>query len=776
MTSKNKGRTRAESRARYYIREEAKRRGWNVGHLASGGNFLEENEILNSFPQIGLGLEKPDFLVCYAGEPVIVVEAKNQAGKIGIAIQEAIDYADLINATGLFQISIAVGAAGEEDTGFVVETRYLTASGWVPLQSKGSEITNFPSPKEVELARLSNSGSTDVSVPASHEFTDAAIELSGILRAARVEAFLRPKVIGSLVLSMYQGTIDTDPQNALSSINTLVESGIRDVEGLTDDKRNRLLDALRLSIADFDRLAPSVGRIVSILRRLNVRAVLQTDTDFLGLFYEAFLRYGYDNNALGIVFTPRHITRFCVELVGVDTRDRVIDIASGTGGFLVAAFDEMMEAARDLNSPAVIDQIKSSIAGFDTNPTVWALAMLNMFFRGDGKSQIEQASSLDLESRDLVRGRFTRAFLNPPFSQDNEPERDFVNAAMDSLEPGGILTAVVAAGIFADDEHRNWRREFLRNHSLLAMISLPEDLFYPTSAPTSILMAKAHIPQNPTHPVFMARVWQDGYEKLKGRRIERGPNQLPQIKSDFQEFSSGQVLNTERAVAIQGAIIQNGGEWSPQQWLPQSQLLDDQSEALQNSCVLSTFQAAARFLELADAANTSFISSWTEKPPLPIGERGDVLSFFEVKNGKSQGEKNYGDGECPYISSGDASNSIVRLVQAQEEECFEGGLTVTAFGQACLQPWKFMARGNGGSAVRILVPRFNISVRELVWFAAQINAQRWRFFYARMSIKSRLERLEIQSPLQRLPDIVDLAMNIHNYRNSLRQLSDLGNA
>ena len=54
-----------------------------------------------------------------------------------------------------------------------------------------------------------------------------------------------------------------------------------------------------------------------------------------------------------------------------------------------------------------------------------------------------------------------------------------------------------------------------------------------------------------------------------------------------------------------------------------------------------------------------------------------------------------------------------------------------------------MARGNGGSAVRVLVPRYAMAAEELLWFASQINSQRWRFFYARMAIKSRLERLEV---------------------------------
>ena len=120
-----------------------------------------------------------------------------------------------------------------------------------------------------------------------------------------------------------------------------------------------------------------------------------------------------------------------------------------------------------------------------------------MFFRGDGKSHIENKSCLEIESREAVEDSFQKAFLNPPFAQENEPERDFIDASMNALEPEGLVAVVVKAGIFADDDNKSWRREFIRNHTVLAMISLPEDLFYPTAAPTSILIAKAHIPQCP---------------------------------------------------------------------------------------------------------------------------------------------------------------------------------------------------------------------------------------------------------------------------------------
>lgn len=765
-------RRKAETRSRYFVRDEAAKRGWDTRHLADGGNVLEENEIAAYLPLIGLAGDKPDFVFCLAGEPVMAVEAKNESGKLDIAVDQAIDYAELIRSAGRHAVDIVVGAAGEPESGVLIEVCFYDDGEWVPLESHGFPLTTIPSAQEVELALKARNGTTVVSVPASSEFIDAAIELSTILRTAKIEAPLRPKVIGSVVVAMYQGEVDLDPDAALASVNDLTEQAITETEDLPDSTKIQLIDALRLSSADFDRLAPSIRRVVAILRRLNVRSVLQTDTDFLGLFYEAFLRYGYDNNALGIVFTPRHVTRFCVEILEPTARDRVIDIASGTGGFLVAAFESMITKAASARGKA---KVKESIAGFETNPTVWALSVLNMFFRGDGKSNLRLASCFAPESREEVSGQFTQGFLNPPFSQDEEPESDFLDVAMEALEPDGELASIVYAGVFADDYHREWRKHFLARHSLIAMISMPEDLFYPTAAPTTVMVAQAHRPQNPEASVMMARVWNDGFAKLKSRRVDVPGSQLPEIVAQYRSSRTGDGTNSALTTEIPASSLLDGREWSPQQWLPQPTPQDDEIRSARSSNLRAIFQAVAQYPELADQALEDFPGAWEGLPPLPIGVRAPLKHFFDVKNGRSSGEKNYRDGPIPYISSGDASNSIVRLVEGSDQEAFpDGGLTVTAFGAASIQPWAFMGRGNGGSAVRILIPRFDMSLSELSWFATQVNLQRWRFFYARMSIKSRISQLAVESPGERMSNTESpLAERLRQFRDSLNELSQV---
>ena len=82
---------RAESRCRYLVRDIAGQKGWDVRHPQKGGDFLEEQEIEDFFPDCGLDGTKPDFIVCKKSLPLVVVEAKNDIKKIDNAISEAME-------------------------------------------------------------------------------------------------------------------------------------------------------------------------------------------------------------------------------------------------------------------------------------------------------------------------------------------------------------------------------------------------------------------------------------------------------------------------------------------------------------------------------------------------------------------------------------------------------------------------------------------------------------------------------------------------------------
>ena len=324
---------------------------------------------------------------------------------------------------------------------------------------------------------------------------------------------------------------------------------------------------------------------------------------------------------------------------------------------------------------------------------------------------------------------------------------------MDTLQTLGLMAVVVKSGIFADDDNSLWRNSFLKKHTLLGMISLPGDLFYPTAVDTTIMIAQAKRPQETTDKVFMAKIWNDGYKKLKGKRVETSGSQLEEVLSEFKKFRAGRKTSSNLVTVIKAEeILKEGAEFCPEQYLPQPDFPEEEQEKYREDIVKSILRTAVSIDDISDEVISDF-PELPELPDMPYGKEDSIEKFFHVKGGKSSGESNYSDGSCPYISSGDPLNSIVRLVADVDGEVFEdGAITVTCFGRASVQPWRFMARGNGGSAVRVLIPKYKMTFSELVWFAAQINMQRWRFFYGRMAILKRLKGIKLVAPKSRIED------------------------
>ena len=252
---------RAESRCRYLVRNIATQKGWDIRHPQKGGQFLEEQEIEDYFNDSGLGKTKPDFLVCKNYKPIIVVEAKNEKTKIDNAINEATDYADAINQHGTYHVNIAVGVAGEEDNGYLFVTKFYNGTEWVELSARGYKLTSFPSVSEVDNAIITNNGTTEVSLPNVSDYITTAIELSSILRSAKIEPSLRPKVLGAVITALYQGEIDLTEGNELNSINKLVKTAINSTDHFEENKKRQLIDTLKMSEADYARLAPKMGSI-----------------------------------------------------------------------------------------------------------------------------------------------------------------------------------------------------------------------------------------------------------------------------------------------------------------------------------------------------------------------------------------------------------------------------------------------------------------------------------------------------------------------------------
>ena len=301
-------------------------------------------------------------------------------------------------------------------------------------------------------------------------------------------------------------------------------------------------------------------KTILALQNLNIRSAMNSSTDVLGQFYEVFLKYGNGAKEIGIVLTPRHITRFAVEALGVGPTDLILDPACGTGGFLVAAFDHVR---RSCSTTQLSRFKKHNLFGIEQESYVAVLAIVNMIFRGDGKHNITEGNCFTTHLEPYAAGghasaRFcpaptacgtepiTRVLMNPPFAQGGKEYR-FVNRALSLMADGGLLFSLLPLdSMFGAHEERVWRiDDLLKKHTLIAVVTLPDELFYPAALKQVVgVVIRKGLPHPKSQAVLWARAVNDGYVTSKSKRLpgaemkppRSAPNDIPTILPLLRNF------------------------------------------------------------------------------------------------------------------------------------------------------------------------------------------------------------------------------------------------
>jgi type I restriction-modification system DNA methylase subunit len=164
------------------------------------------------------------------------------------------------------------------------------------------------------------------------------------------------------------------------------------------------------------------------------------------------------------------------------------------------------------------DNIKThGLIGVEQQPNMFALAASNMILRGDGKANLYQGSCFDSAITTAIKAhQCDVGMINPPYSQGDSGlhELRFIKHMLDCLKQGATGVAIVPMGCAIGANAL--RAEILREHTLEAVMSMPDQLFYPVGTVTCIMVFTAHTP----HAVSNRKTWfgywkDDGFVKTK---------------------------------------------------------------------------------------------------------------------------------------------------------------------------------------------------------------------------------------------------------------------
>lgn len=479
------------------------------------------------------------------------------------------------------------------------------------------------------------------------------------------------------------------------------------------------------------------GVLHELIKRLNEKVwpfiSMYHDFDVVGQFYGEFLKYtGGDKKALGIVLTPRHITELCALLANVNKNSRILDICAGTGGFLISSMHQMVKSAKTEAERRNIKQ--HGLIGVEQQPNMFALAASNMILRGDGKANLYQGSCFDSAIAAAVRAhQCDTGMLNPPFSQSDVDQHElrFIKQMLDSLRKGGIGIGIAPMSC-AIAPHPA-RAELLKDHTLEAVMSMPDELFYPVGVITCVMVFTAHVPHGDSNRKSWFGHWKnDGFTKTKHRGRVDIEGRWPAIRDRWVE------MFRNREVHAGVSVLQKVG--ANDEWCAEAYMETDY-DVIPAKMFAETIRAYAAWnIRRPSELNASDLSgnakSWQT---FRIGD------LFEIKKGKRLTKANMINGTTPFIGAIDNNNGVTGFVS--QPPLHPGGtITVNYNGagvaEAFYQPVPYRCSDD----VNVLYPKFDLTPKSALFIATVIRLEKYRFSYGRKWHLERMLKSEVRLP------------------------------
>ena len=306
---------------------------------------------------------------------------------------------------------------------------------------------------------------------------------------------------------------------------------------------------------------------VSIIDNINISAQNQ---DVQGDIYEYLLNELKTSGKNGQFRTPRHMIRMIVELVNPKINEKVGDVAAGTAGFLINAYEYIL---KENTSPELLEYDEEGVArnligdkldkkqhnllkretffGYDNDTTMVRIALMNMILHGIEHPNIKYADTL---SKNFTqKEQFEVVLGNPPFTgsidksdindnfkiQTTKTELLFLELFYNSLHTGGRAGIIVPNGVLfgSSNAHKDVRKLLLEKAQLEAVISLPSGVFQPYSGVgTAVLIFTKG---GNTKKVWFYDMKADGFTLDQKREFIDGKGDIPDIVKKFKTKADG---------------------------------------------------------------------------------------------------------------------------------------------------------------------------------------------------------------------------------------------
>lgn len=513
----------------------------------------------------------------------------------------------------------------------------------------------------------------------------------------------------------------------------------------------------------------------------HINAETNEGLDILSSFFLVFLKY-VNREDKNQAFTPDHIAKFMAKIGGVNKNSVVLDPTCGSGTFLIAALNIALSNC-DTEEERI--HVKKNIYGVEVDENVYKLATSNMLIHSDGYSNVEYGSCFEKkyikhgQEEKLIFDRMawikdkkpTVILMNPPYNASkaqvsgaNFSKYYSEKAVTDPLKGIGFVEEVAnAAGtgklvvllpqqcaIGNTENILNCKERILKNHTLDAVFTMPNDLFYPgASAVVCCMVFELGKPHSPYKETFLGYYKDDGFEKRKYLGRVDVNDTWDEIESEWLSLYENRKTEPGKSITKKLTYID---EWCAEAHMESdyNSLYKTNFESVVKNYVADMFRMKSAkdtnegvdflkdFYKNSSNENVTFnTNNWRK---FTLGE------LFNISKGKLLADYDKIKGDLPFISSIDSNNGISDYVD--ETPISEGNvLTVNcngSVGEAFYQPIPFWATGD----VNILKPKsWQLTQNIGLFMCAIIRHEKYRYSYGRKWNVQRMKQTNVMLPV-----------------------------
>ncbi|HEX8397667.1 MAG TPA: class I SAM-dependent DNA methyltransferase [Pyrinomonadaceae bacterium] len=345
--------------------------------------------------------------------------------------------------------------------------------------------------------------------------------------------------------------------------------------------------ALQMENAEFKINKPNL--LLEICKEIDAMQISNYNYDVQGDLYEYLLSHLNIAGRNGQFRTPRHIIRMMVQMVDPKVNERICDPAAGTCGFLVNAYQYILEknTSRDILTydeegmphnlaGDLLDERSErflqteALTGFDSDSgmTMLRIGSMNLMLHGIKHPRFFYTDTLSKDYKE--ERRYDVVLANPPFKGamdatsigDDLPanvkktELLFQHLFLRILEMGGRCGVIVPDGVLfgSSNAHVAVRRMLVDMNRLEAVVSMPSGVFKPyAGVSTAVLIFTKG---GATDRVWFYDMQADGLS-LDDKRQKIADNDIPDIlecwrnrkNAEFYEKRTRRLAELKEAVA-----------------------------------------------------------------------------------------------------------------------------------------------------------------------------------------------------------------------------------